>query len=170
MISDADFQDIQLLIFDIDGTLTDGRFSCGNREKFFNIRDQHWLKLAVRAGLVTALLSGRDDEANRHFAAEAQVTHLITGAKDKLEAFEKLLTELRITPDQVLYAGDDVVDMPVMMRCRIAAVPADAPDFMDELRPWRLSAAAGCGTACEVVFRVLEKKGLLDRIMERYRR
>lgn len=172
MHSTADFQKIKLLIFDIDGTLTDGSYSCsadGKSIKFFNIHDQHWLKLAIRAGLKTALLSARNDEINRIFASDAMISKCMFGAKNKLDSFNELCAEMEVSPEECLYAGDDVVDLPPMKRAGIAVTPADAVAVMDEASPWRTAAAGGKGVACEIVYRVLSEQGTLDQVLERYR-
>ena len=172
MISTVDFRKIKLLIFDVDGTLTDGSYSYnadGTTGKFFNIQDHHWLKLAARAGLKTALLTGRDDPNNQKFAQEVLISEVIFSRKGKIAAFEELLEKYGLSADETLYAGDDVIDMPVLRRAGIAAVPADAVPVLDEVSPWRTHAAGGHGVACEIILRVLKEQGLLDTIMERYR-
>ena len=172
MHSTADFKKIKLLIFDIDGTLTDGSYYTtddGKSVKFFNIHDQHWLKLAIRAGLKTALLSARNDDINRRFASDAMISECVFSAVSKVDAFYSLCEKLGVAPEEALYAGDDVIDMPVMKRAGIAVAPADAVTIMDEVSPWRTAAAGGKGVAYEVVYRVLKEQGTLDQVMERYR-
>lgn len=171
MQSTADFQKIKALIFDIDGTLTDGRYgyAAGETVKLFNIQDQHWLKLAIRAGLKTALLSGRDDQLNQRFAADAMISTGIYGTKSKLDSFFELCKKMKVSPEETLYAGDDVVDLPVLKRAGIAVVPANAVPILDEAAPWRTAASGGNGVAREIIHRVLLEKNLLDKVLERYR-
>ena len=171
MISASDFRKIKLLIFDVDGTLTDGSYSCnadGTTGKFFNIRDHHWLKLAARAGLKTALLTGRNDPNNKKFADEVMISDVVF-SKSKVESYEELLAKYNLSPEETLYAGDDVIDMPVLRRAGIAVVPADAVSILDEVSPWRTHAKGGRGVAQEVIFKVFQEQGLLDQVMERYR-
>lgn len=171
MISTSDFRKIKLLIFDVDGTLTDGSYSYnadGTTGKFFNIRDHHWLKLAARAGLKTALLTGRNDPNNKKFADEVMISDVVF-SKSKLESYEELLAKYDLSPEETLYAGDDVIDMPVLRRAGIAVVPADAVSVLDEVSPWRTHAKGGRGVAQEVIFKVFQEQGLLDQVMERYR-
>lgn len=171
MISTSDFKKIKLLIFDVDGTLTDGSYSYnadGTTGKFFNIQDHHWLKLAARAGLKTALLTGRDDPNNKKFAEEVLISEVVF-SKSKLESYEELLAKYNLSPEETLYAGDDVIDMPVLRRAGIAVVPADAVSVLDEISPWRTHAKGGRGVAQEVIFKVFQEQGLLDQVMERYR-
>ena len=171
MISASDFRKIKLLIFDVDGTLTDGSYSYnadGTTGKFFNIRDHHWLKLAARAGLKTALLTGRNDPNNKKFADEVMISDVVF-SKSKVESYEELLAKYNLSPEETLYAGDDVIDMPVLRRAGIAVVPADAVSILDEVSPWRTHAKGGRGVAQEVIFKVFQEQGLLDQVMERYR-
>ena len=171
MISTSDFKKIKLLIFDVDGTLTDGSYSYnadGTTGKFFNIQDHHWLKLAARAGLKTALLTGRDDPNNRKFAEEVLISEVVF-SWNKLASYEELLAKYNLSPEETLYAGDDVIDMPVLRRAGIAVVPADAVSVLDEISPWRTHAKGGRGVAQEVIFKVFQEQGLLDQVMERYR-
>ena len=173
MISSADIERITTLIFDIDGTLTDGRIGWagnGDTVKFFHMRDIHWLKLALRAGLRVGVLSGRADAANRRLRGEVPFSFVAEGVKDKVAGFEDLLRTYGLTAAECLYAGDDVVDIPVLRRAGIGVAVADAAAEVAAEADWRTRAAGGRGAAAEIVRRVLREKHLLDRIMERYRR
>lgn len=90
-------------------------------------------------------------------------------SKSKLESYEELLAKYDLSPEETLYAGDDVIDMPVLRRAGIAVVPADAVSVLDEVSPWRTHAKGGRGVAQEVIFKVFQEQGLLDQVMERYR-
>lgn len=173
MISSADFQKLTTLIFDLDGTLTDGRIGwdgAGNAVKFFDIRDLHWIKLALRAGLTVGVLSGRNDAANDRLAAETGLSFMRTGVKNKADGFAELLRDRKLTAAECLYAGDDVVDMPALRRAGIGVAVADAVPELDEVADWRTRAAGGRGAAAEIIRKVLGEKRLLDQIMERYRK
>jgi 3-deoxy-D-manno-octulosonate 8-phosphate phosphatase (KDO 8-P phosphatase) len=173
MISSADFNKITTLIFDIDGTLSDGRAGYmvdGQTVKFFDHHDMHWIKLALRSGLKVAIISGGDDFAGRHLADILNISWAAFGVKDKLAAFEKLLHDENISADECLYLGDDVVDMPVIRRAGIGAAVADAVAELDECADFRTTAPGGRGAAKEVITLVLKAKGFYDTIMERYRR
>ena len=127
MISAEKARLIKAVILDIDGVLTDGRVGYGGPEliKFFHYRDGHWLKLAMRAGIMVGLLSGRGSPANRERAAELGITFVRENIHDKLEEFEKLLVEYQLKPEECLYMGDDVIDMPVLSRVGIPVAVAD---------------------------------------------
>ncbi len=174
MISSADFQKITTLIFDVDGTLTDGRqayLSNGETVKFFYHHDMHWLKMAVRAGLKVGTLSAATESVNRIVPEEIlKLTFAVTGSIDKLASFEEFLKKYDLSADECLYMGDDIVDMPVLKRAGIGVAVADAVAELDEVADFRTQAAGGKGAACEIIRKILKEKGLLDTIMERYRR
>lgn len=172
MISSDNWQKIKLVICDIDGVLTDGRVGYGAEDflKFFHYRDGHWLKLAMRAGMMVGWLSGRKSRANTLRACELGITFLKENCTDKLSSFEEILKEYRLLPEECLYIGDDVIDLPVMRRCGIAVAVADAVPELDEVADFRTAAPGGHGAVCEVMHKLLAGQGKLDEILERYRR
>ena len=164
--------DIRAIILDIDGVLTDGRvgYDGVNKVKFFNYRDGHWIKLALRAGLIVGALSGAQSPANRQRTDELGFTFCREGVKDKLEGFEKILAEWKLAPHECMYIGDDVVDMPPMRRAGVAVAVADAVPELDEVADWRTRLGGGQGAVREAIRELLIAQGKLDRLLERYRR
>ena len=163
----------RLLAMDVDGTLTDGREAFlpgGESLKFFHHHDMHCMKMALRAGLRVGLLSARDVPANRRMTEDLHLTFLLAGATDKVAGFEEILRRYDLSPDECLYMGDDVVDMPVIRRAGIGVAVGDAVPELDEVARWRTSRPGGRGAAEEVIRRVLKEKNLFDAAMERYRR
>ncbi len=171
MISQNNIDDITTIILDVDGVLTDGRVGYGDEDeiKFFNVRDGHGIKLAMRAGLQVGLLSGRSAAANRRRAEELGMNFVYENCKNKLQTFEKLLQEHSLRAEQCLYIGDDIVDGPVMKRCGIGITVADAPDYMDEFSDMRTRLPGGRGAVREVLDWLLQKQSKWDALMERYR-
>ena len=171
MISQNNIDDITTIILDVDGVLTDGRVGYGDEDeiKFFNVRDGHGIKLAMRAGLQVGLLSGRSAAANRRRAEELGMNFVYENCKNKLQAFEKLLQEHSLRAEQCLYIGDDIVDGPVMKRCGIGITVADAPDYMDEFCDMRTRLPGGRGAVREVLDWLLQKQSKWDALLERYR-
>ena len=115
---------VRLLVLDVDGVLTDGTVGFsgerpGGRVKFFNIKDGHAIKMALREGLLVGILSGRDDPANRERAEELKLSFVYTGEKDKPAAFERLLQEHGLSAAECLYIGDEVTDIPILRRAGI---------------------------------------------------
>lgn len=163
--------DITTIILDVDGVLTNCRIGYGDSDeiKFFHVRDGHGIKLAMRAGLQVGLLSGRSAAANRRRAEELGMAFVYENCKNKLQAFEKLLEEYSLRPEQCLYIGDDIVDGPVMRRCGIGVTVADAPEYMNEFCDFRTALPGGGGAVREVLDWLLQKQNKWDALMERYR-
>ena len=163
---------IRAVVLDIDGVLTDGRVGYdGERKiKFFNYRDGHWIKLGLRAGLLVGALSGAHADANAQRANELGFSFLREGVKDKLAGFEELLADLKLAPEECLYIGDDVVDMPPMRRAGVAVAVQDAVPELDEVADWRTVTPGGRGAVREVMHELLAAQGKLDRVLEAYRR
>ena len=131
-----DLHAIRAIILDVDGVLTDGRIGYGGGSpdeiKFFDVKDGHGIKLALRAGLQVGILSGRTSAANRRRAEELGLSFLVEGAKDKAAAFETLLQQQQLAAHECLYVGDDLIDLPVMRRVAISVAVADAaPELLE---------------------------------------
>ena len=163
---------IRASVLDIDGILTDGRIGYGTGSpeeiKFFHVRDGHGIKLAMRAGVMVGVLSGRKSAANARRAEELGFNFVYENKKDKLTAFNELLVEQNLTAEECLYMGDDVVDLPVMRLAGIAATVADAPVYMDAGADFRTQHNGGQGAIREVVDELLMQSGKWAAVMERY--
>jgi YrbI family 3-deoxy-D-manno-octulosonate 8-phosphate phosphatase len=170
MISQKKIDKIKALVLDIDGVLTDGRlgYSAGDEIKFFHVRDGHGIKMAIRSGILVGVLSGRVAESNRKRAKELGFSFFYEGQKDKRKAFELLLKEQNLKADECLYMGDDVVDLPPMLKSGIAVTVADAPEYMDKYCTFRTIKGGGQGAVREVIDWLLMKQGKWDQQMERY--
>ena len=164
---------VRMVIFDVDGVLTDGRlwYGPGGEElKAFHGFDGQGVKLLIMAGLKTGLISGRDSGAVSERARELGIEHVIQGAEDKQSAFRTLLRRLRVKQDVVAYMGDDFVDLPVLLRCGFACAPHEAPEAVRRCVHYIASAHAGHGAAREVCEFILEAQGKLGRVLARYKK
>ena len=161
---------VRLVIFDVDGVLTDGRlwYGPGGEElKAFHAFDGHGVHLLRLAGLDTAILSGRESQAVEERARELGIKHVVQGARDKLAAFQQMMRRLKVKPATVAYMGDDVVDLPVLARCGFACAPHEAPEDVRRRVHYIASAPAGHGAAREVCEFILEAQGKLAKVMQR---
>ncbi|HET7364732.1 MAG TPA: HAD hydrolase family protein [Burkholderiales bacterium] len=164
---------VRLVIFDVDGVLTDGKlwYGPGGEElKAFHAFDGHGVKLLELAGLKTALISGRESQAVAERARELGIEHVIQGADNKQVAFRGLLRRMGLKQQATAYMGDDVVDMPVLMRCGFACAPHEAPEEVRRCAHYVASAPAGHGAAREVCEFILEAQGKLGRVLARFKR
>jgi 3-deoxy-D-manno-octulosonate 8-phosphate phosphatase (KDO 8-P phosphatase) len=120
---------IRLILFDVDGVLTDGKIllhADGTESKQFDIKDGTAIVWAQRAGLVVGFLSARTSAATAQRAAQLGVAVVLQGVASKLEAYEHIARQQGVTAEQVAYMGDDVLDLPVLGRVGLSAAPADA--------------------------------------------
>ena len=165
--------DIKLLVFDVDGVLTDGRLYFGARgEEFkaFDARDGAGLKYLQRAGLACAFLTGRADRgAVKARARELGVKHLVSGAKQKEPALAKLAGKLGLGLGAVGYVGDDLMDLPAMRIAGWSACPADAVREVREAADYVAAAAGGRGAAREIIEQLLKEQGRWPAVLARYR-
>jgi len=162
---------IKAVVLDIDGVLTDGTFGydgSGNEIKFFHARDGHGIKMAMRAGILVGVLSGRSSGANRQRAAELGLSFIYENAKDKQAVFSRLLDENKLNADEILYIGDDVVDIPVFRKAGVAATVADAPPYLDEFCAFRTTLPGGHGAVRELIEHLLGKQNKWNDLMRKY--
>jgi 3-deoxy-D-manno-octulosonate 8-phosphate phosphatase (KDO 8-P phosphatase) len=149
---------IRLLLFDVDGVLTDGvviMHADGTESKGFHIRDGAAIVWAQRAGLPVGLLSSRASGATTQRAAQLAIRLVVQGVRDKLAAYERIVKEAGLTDDAVAYMGDDLVDLPVLARAGLAAAPADAAAEVRERAHWTSQAGGGRGAVREFIEMIL---------------
>lgn len=162
---------IQLVIFDVDGVLTDGRLylgNDGNEFKAFHIRDGHGIKMLLEAGVEVAIISGRHAASVERRMSDLGIHHAYLGVSDKLAVFAKLLVRLGLTAEQVAYVGDDLIDLPVMVRVGLAIAVQDADPFVRQHAHWQTPSRGGYGAARDVCELLLEARGRLGTLRDRY--
>ena len=168
---EAAARNVKMIIFDVDGVLTDGKISytsSGEEMKSFNVRDGHAVKLVIRAGLEVGLITGRTSPMVEFRAQELGIKHLYQGAKDKISILEKLLSKLELDFHQIAYLGDDVVDLPVILRVGMGCAVADAPEEVRERAAMVIGSRGGEGAARDLIVFILKAQGLWDGLMEKY--
>jgi 3-deoxy-D-manno-octulosonate 8-phosphate phosphatase (KDO 8-P phosphatase) len=161
---------VRLVLFDVDGVLTDGRLGYGpdgDEGREFNVRDGSVIKLAQAAGLPVGILTGRQTAATARWAQDLGLAEIHQGRRDKLPVHERILSERGLFDEQVAYMGDDLLDLPVLARVGLAAAPADACPEVLELAHWRSSRRGGDGCARELLEEVLKARGLWQDLIEK---
>lgn len=163
---------IKAIFLDVDGVLTDGRMGYDNslnEIKFYHTRDGHGIKLAMRSGLIVGILSGRECEANRRRAKELGLSFCKEKCLDKGIGFKELLKEFKLAPEECLYIGDDVIDVPPMRLAGIAVVVADGEDVLDKVADFRTKNRGGFGAVREVINWLLQEQGSFEQVvMDKY--
>ncbi len=164
---------IRLVLFDVDGVLTDGRVllhADGSESKQFSIRDGTGIVWAQRADLAVGLLSARHSAATAARAAQLGIRIVRQHAGDKLEMYRELLDEEGLSDLEVAFMGDDLLDLPVLSRVGLSAAPADAaPEVLSRVN-WVSSRAGGDGAARELIERLLGAQGRWDTLLDGYLR
>jgi 3-deoxy-D-manno-octulosonate 8-phosphate phosphatase (KDO 8-P phosphatase) len=162
---------IKLLLMDCDGVLTDGRiwiFENGEEQKGFHTRDGLGIDLLHRAGLKSGIISGRVSSAVERRAQGLSMSFVVQGCEDKLGAFVETLGEAGVTPAEVAYVGDDLNDIPLMLKSGLAVAVADAAPETRECAHYVTTAAGGFGAIREVVELILKAQGRWDDRVRSY--
>ena len=162
---------IKLLIVDCDGVLTDGRIvllSETEETKFFDVKDGHAIRMAGRAGLKTAIISGRASFAVRARARDLGIAYLYEGAWIKIGPYEEVLAAEGIGDESVCYVGDDVTDIPLMRRAGLAIAVADAVEEARKHAHYVTERPGGRGAVREVIELILKAQSKWDEAMSRY--
>jgi 3-deoxy-D-manno-octulosonate 8-phosphate phosphatase (KDO 8-P phosphatase) len=162
---------IRLVIFDVDGVLTDGRLYLGNNGdefKSFHIRDGHGIKMLLDVGIDVAIISGRHSASVERRMSDLGIRHAYLGVQDKLSAFDDLRARLGLAPEQIAYVGDDLIDLPVMTRVGLAIAVQDADPFVGQHAHWQTPSRGGRGAARDVCELLLEARGQLAALRGRY--
>jgi 3-deoxy-D-manno-octulosonate 8-phosphate phosphatase (KDO 8-P phosphatase) len=162
---------VRLMIFDVDGVLTDGTLLYGPQGeelKAFSAHDGHGLKMLAASGVQCALLSGRRCAAVATRAAELGIETVFQGVEDKLEIFQQLIAQQRLTMQQTGYMGDELVDLSVLTRCGFACAPREAPEAVRTRVHYVAEAAAGRGAVREVCELLMRAQSTFDRTLGKY--
>jgi 3-deoxy-D-manno-octulosonate 8-phosphate phosphatase (KDO 8-P phosphatase) len=162
---------IRLLLFDVDGVLTNGvvlMHADGSEAKGFHIRDGAAMVWAQRAGLTVGWLSARTSGATTHRAAQLAIRLVVQGAKSKLAAYERILRDTGLSDSAVAYMGDDLLDLPVLTRVGLSAAPADAATEVASRVHWVSTVAGGRGAVREFIEMVLRAQNRWDTVLREY--
>ena len=164
---------VRLMIFDVDGVLTDGRLwygASGEQLKCFDAHDGHGIRMLALSGVPAALLSGRASAAVAARAAELGIERVLQGVEDKLKVCLDLLRRENLQLEQIGFMGDELVDLPVLTRCGLACAPREAPEAVRSRAHYIAAAPAGRGAVREVCELVMRAQGSFDGALAAYLR
>ncbi|OGP15252.1 MAG: phenylphosphate carboxylase subunit delta [Deltaproteobacteria bacterium GWA2_54_12] len=162
---------VKLVVFDVDGVLTDGRIifsNSGEETKLFDVKDGHGIKILMRMGIDVAIITARESEVVRRRARDLGLTHVFQGIKDKKRALEELVKASGVTPGEMAYMGDDIIDLPVLKSVAFSAAVADAVDEVRERVDFVAQRPGGRGAARELAELILKVQGKWDDVMKLY--
>ena len=162
---------IRLIAFDVDGIMTDGGLylsDSGEEFKRFNSLDGHGLKMLKASGVELAIITGRTSRCVEQRAHNLGITHLYQGAADKLAAIQTLLAQLKLPLNATAFMGDDVVDLPVMLRVGLAISVPDAPQGVRDRAHYITQRDGGHGAVREACELLMSAQGTLDTQLAPY--
>ncbi|MDQ7039092.1 MAG: HAD-IIIA family hydrolase [Aquificota bacterium] len=145
---------VRILLMDVDGVLTDGKLyytDSGETLKVFDVRDGLGIKMVQRAGIKTGVISGRDSDALRRRLEELGIDEIHMGRYRKEEVLEEIMKRHRLSPEEVLFMGDDLVDVPVLERVGFPVAVKNAPEEVKKHAVYITRSEGGKGAVREVV-------------------
>jgi 3-deoxy-D-manno-octulosonate 8-phosphate phosphatase (KDO 8-P phosphatase) len=162
---------IRLVVFDVDGVLTDGSLYLGDggeEYKAFYCRDGLGMEMLQKTGVKIGIITGRTSHVVQYRMQSLGIKQIMQGVTDKLPAFLQMCRELNLTPEQVAYVGDDIIDVPVLTHAGLAIAVADAHPRVFPYVHWRTESNGGRGAAREVCELIMQAQNTLTTQLQRF--
>lgn len=162
---------VKLVAFDVDGVLTDGGLYIGDNGveyKAFYSRDGHGLRMLMDSGIAVGIITGRQSQLVSNRMDSLGVKYVYQGRREKRPAFELLLEDTGLSSEQVAFVGDDVMDLPVMLRAGLAVAVADAHPLVIAHAHWQTPNPGGRGAVRDVCELLMRAHGSLDAVLRAY--
>lgn len=160
---------IRLVVMDVDGTLTDGRIYMGPEGealKKFSVKDGLGLSMLHKAGVGTAIITGRESKILEHRAAELNITSVWQGYKDKREAWQKIKEQEKLNDKEIAYIGDDLNDLYLLMKAGLACCTADAQSEIRRVSHLISAYNGGDGAVRDIVEFILKTQGKWQALVD----
>jgi len=167
----ANLAEIEMLVMDVDGVLTDGTLiinADGTESKSFNSMDGHGIRMWQRADLKVALISGRASEPTQRRAEQLQIEYVFQDCHHKLPVFKELLEKVGLSPEKVAYIGDDLTDLPTIRYAGFGIAVANAVDEVKQYADYVTARSGGSGAVREVIEYILKKTGKWQQLTKKY--
>ncbi len=166
-------RDVRLIIMDVDGVLTPGDIvilASGEEIKSWNVKDRFGFALARQSGhpFLFAWISGRTSGAVARAAQELKIDALAMGVKDKRRAYEDIKKRLGVKDREAAFIGDDLMDLPVLLKVGLACCPEDASLDVKSHVHYVARAPGGRGVFREIIELVVKSTGLWKRLFDVY--
>ncbi|WP_028950257.1 KdsC family phosphatase [Sulfurihydrogenibium subterraneum] len=162
---------IKWFIFDVDGVLTDGKIiydSEGREIKNFCVKDGIGIHMLHLSGIKTAIITGRNSEIVNKRAVELGITEVFQNSSNKLQHYKYIKEKYSLQDEEILYMGDDIVDIPVLKRVGFPATVPSAPEEVKKLCIYITKQEGGNGAVREVIDLVLKIQGKYKDIIKKY--
>lgn len=151
---------VKLAAFDVDGVLTDGSLTFdenGHEYKTFNAKDGQGIVNLNKAGIITAIITARNNGTVEHRAKNLNITELHQGSKNKIKTLEEIMAKYNITFDEIAYMGDDLPDICILEKVALKGCPNDAVDEVKAVANFISSKNGGRGAVREFCDYILKK-------------
>lgn len=155
---------IKLIVLDVDGVLTDGAIILSGKDsdtKQFHVQDGFGITLARQAGIRFGILTGRTSDAVKRRVEELKIDYYECGHFYKQNALQQMISSAGLSPEQVLYMGDDVLDLVCKPHVGIFVAPANATSRVQQDADWVTSRKGGDAAVREMIDTLLDTQGLL---------
>lgn len=163
--------DIRILLLDVDGVLTDGSIvytDSGEQIKQFNSKDGLGLRLLMDAGIQVGIVTGRTSNALLHRCRNLKLDLIFDGVQDKRTVIKDISDKTGIPPGNMAFAGDDLIDLPIMKRVGVSFCVADGTKEVQKEATFITRARGGHGAVREICEQILKAKGLWDKALNRF--
>ncbi len=162
---------VRFLILDVDGVLTNGGIILdneGNEFKSFHVRDGHGIKMLIRRGINVAIITGRHSRVVERRSHELGIKEVYQKCYDKRAAYNELKKKYNLKDEEIAYIGDDIVDIPILVRTGLAVVVSDAVEDAKRFAHYVTKSRGGHGAVREVTDLILKAKGVWKEIIDGY--
>jgi len=166
------FENIRLLLLDVDGVLTDGSIiynEHGGETKVFNAKDGLGIKLLQKAGIQIGIVTGRASPALMHRCRNLGIELVFDDVRDKATALAQILKQSDINVHEIAFVGDDLIDLPVMQRVGMPIAVADAHELVRKTALWTTTAKGGRGAVREVCEALLKAQKKWRPLLEGFK-
>jgi len=163
---------IKLLLLDVDGVLTSGKLLYSNSGEIllpFDIKDGSGLTYLMRAGLAVGIVTGKDNEAVAHRARQLGIEIVFRNVSNKVAAVKEIISSSNLSFEEVLYVGDDLLDLPVMERVGVAVAVPDAAEEVKQVADYTTTRPGGDGAVREVCEMILIAQDKWEQTLNYYR-
>ena len=162
---------IKLIVLDVDGTLTDGKLyvtNLGDEMKAFNVKDGLGITQAISQGKEIAIITGKTSQIVTKRCQELGIKEIHQGIKNKIATLDLILEKYSISYDNVAYMGDDLIDLAVMKKCKLAGAPKDSVEEILNISDFTSTKNGGDGAVREFIEYILKKENLWNNVVNHF--
>ncbi|WP_320045811.1 HAD-IIIA family hydrolase [uncultured Ilyobacter sp.] len=163
---------IKIIVLDVDGTLTDGKLyidNTGLETKAFNVKDGMAIAQGIKYGMKFAIVTGKNSHIVKARAQELGIEEVHQKVSNKIKILDEILEKYELTYEETAYMGDDINDIPAIMRAGMSGAPSDSSNDILQMVDFRASSKGGKGAVREFVEYILREKGIWNKVLDDYR-